>query len=63
MYIAIVTDVTEDGQALTINNLDTDEPQMFDCVEDIQELKYDHSLMACDWWAFNCETGRSTALN
>jgi hypothetical protein len=60
MFIAIVLDAMEDDQALTIN--DRDDPMMFRSIAEIQDLKDDHSLMACDWWAFDCETGKATML-
>jgi hypothetical protein len=61
MFVAIVLDAMEDDQALTIN--EGDDPMMFRSIAEIQDLKDDHSLMACDWWAFDCETGKSTMLD
>jgi hypothetical protein len=62
MYIAIVTDALDDGSPLVITN-EEDEPETFVRLSDIQELKEDHMLMACDWWAFDCETGKATLLD
>ncbi|MBD3261327.1 MAG: hypothetical protein GF334_06515 [Candidatus Altiarchaeales archaeon] len=63
MFIAIVTGAMEDDSALTINNEDDDYPAMFDNIADMQDLKDGHSLMACDWWAFDCDTGETRLLD
>ena len=62
MYMVIVTDVYGDGQAVTING-ENDEPQMFSSIEEIEKLKSEHSLMCCDWFAFDCETGQSQEMD
>jgi hypothetical protein len=63
MYIAIVTDALEDGGPLVITDDKTGMPRVFAKIADIEDLKEDDVLVACDWWAFNCETGKTTLLD
>ena len=63
MYIVIVTDALEDGGPLVLENDQTGMPSTFATISEIQDLKDDHMLCACDWWAFDCETGKARLLD
>jgi hypothetical protein len=63
MYIVIVTDVMENGDPVVLTNDESEMPQTFASIADIEELKEDHMLMACDWWAFDCDTGKTRLLD
>lgn len=63
-WIAIVADVfgNDLGQALVIEDGEDGVPFMFKSAQNIAELREEHTLKSCDWWAFNTETGESVRL-
>ena len=63
MYIVIVTNALGDGGPLVLEDDETHMPSTFATIAEIAELRESHMLMACDWWAFDCATGKTQLLD